>query len=69
MRAEVHGGGRANLHLACAIPNNTYYESLIVCNSIDIEAGIGSDGCISPPRMPGIGWKQEVSDECSVTPE
>ena len=27
MRAEVHGGGLPNLHLACAIPNNTYYES------------------------------------------
>src|SRR5690606_10156577 len=29
MRAEVHGMGLANLHLACAIPNNTYYEQLV----------------------------------------
>ncbi len=56
MRAEVHGGGPANLHLACAIPNTTYYESLIFSNPIDVEAGIGRDGMISPPDAPGIGW-------------
>ena len=56
MRAEVHGGGPANLHLACAIPNTTYYESLVTCLPIDVEPGIGRDGCISPPNVPGIGW-------------
>jgi L-alanine-DL-glutamate epimerase-like enolase superfamily enzyme len=56
MRAEVHGGGPANLHLACAIPNTTYYESLITSNPIEVEPGIGRDGMISPPQVPGIGW-------------
>jgi L-alanine-DL-glutamate epimerase-like enolase superfamily enzyme len=56
MRAEVHGGGPANLHLACAIPNTTYYESLVYSNPIDVEPGIGRDGMISPPQVPGIGW-------------
>jgi len=56
MRAEVHGGGLANLHLACAIPNTTYYESLVRTNPIRVETGIGRDGCISPPDVPGIGW-------------
>jgi len=56
MRAEVHGGGLANLHLACAIPNTTYYESLVRTNPIRVETGIGPDGCISPPGVPGIGW-------------
>jgi L-alanine-DL-glutamate epimerase-like enolase superfamily enzyme len=56
MRAEVHGGGPANLALACAIPNTTWYESLIYSNPIDVEAGIGRDGAISPPNVPGIGW-------------
>lgn len=56
MRAEVHGGGPPNLHLACAIPNTTYYESLVRTNPIRVEAGIGPDGCISPPEVPGIGW-------------
>src|SRR4051794_34179297 len=35
MRAEVHGGGLANLAIACAIPNNTFYESLVY--SLDLE--------------------------------
>jgi L-alanine-DL-glutamate epimerase-like enolase superfamily enzyme len=59
-RAEVHGGGLPNLHLACAIPNTTYYETLIFANPINIEAGIGSDGAISPPDLPGIGWGWEA---------
>jgi L-alanine-DL-glutamate epimerase-like enolase superfamily enzyme len=59
LRAEVHGGGLANLHLACAIPNTTYYESLIPCNPIVVESGIGPDGAISPPHVPGIGWTEE----------
>jgi L-alanine-DL-glutamate epimerase-like enolase superfamily enzyme len=56
MRAEVHGGGLANLHLACAIPNTTYYESLVKSNPIIVEPGIGRDGAISPPQVPGVGW-------------
>lgn len=56
MRAEVHGGGLPNLHLACAIPNTTYYESLVDAIDIVVEPGIGRDGCISPPSVPGIGW-------------
>lgn len=56
MRAEVHGGGLPNLHLACAIPNTTYYESLVYSTKVVVEEGIGRDGCISPPAMPGIGW-------------
>lgn len=56
MRAEVHGGGMANLAIACAIPNTTWYESLVKTNPIMVEPGIGRDGCISPPDVPGIGW-------------
>ena len=43
--------------LACAIPNTTYYESLVASLPIDIESGIGNDGAISPPQVPGIGWE------------
>jgi len=56
MRAEVHGGGPPNLNLACAIPNTTYYESLVYSSPIEVETGIGRDGCISPAQVPGIGW-------------
>ena len=30
MYAEVHGGGPANLHLGLALPNNRYYEDLVI---------------------------------------
>lgn len=58
MRAEVHGGGLANLHLACAIPNTTYYESLVTTNPIQVEPGIRPDGTIAAPQVPGIGWDE-----------
>ncbi|MGH2531527.1 MAG: enolase C-terminal domain-like protein [Thermomicrobiales bacterium] len=58
MRAEVHGGGLPNLHLACAIPNTTYFETIIPANPIVVEPGIGRDGCISPPHVAGIGWEE-----------
>jgi L-alanine-DL-glutamate epimerase-like enolase superfamily enzyme len=58
MRAEVHGGGLPNIHLACAIPNTTYYESLVHSLTLEVEPGIGRDGCISPPKTPGIGWPE-----------
>jgi L-alanine-DL-glutamate epimerase-like enolase superfamily enzyme len=61
LRAEVHGGGPANLHLACAIPNTTYYESLVTSNPIDVEKGIGRDGMIGPPQAPGIGWPDDIA--------
>ena len=58
LRAEVHGGGLPNLHLACAIPNTTYYESLVTANPIVVEEGIAPDGAISPPQVSGIGWPE-----------
>ncbi|HEV2109142.1 MAG TPA: enolase C-terminal domain-like protein [Thermomicrobiales bacterium] len=60
LRAEVHGGGPPNLHLACAIPNTTYYESLVTSNPIAVEKGIGRDGMIGPPQTPGIGWPEDA---------
>lgn len=59
MRAEVHGGGHANLHLCAAIPNNSYYEQLVI-NSEQIKAlkkqGELSivDGYVTAPDTPGI---------------
>ncbi len=59
LRAEVHGGGLPNLHVCCAIPNTTYYESLVYTNPIRVESGIGRDGLIHAPTGPGIGWLNE----------
>ncbi len=42
MNAEVHGGGPANLHLALGIPNNTYYEDLVI--SVEQVRDVASRG-------------------------
>jgi len=60
MRAQVHGGGWANAHLCAAIPNNDYYEELVV-NTEQIKALKNSgplsvvDGYITVPDEPGLG--------------
>ncbi len=62
MTAEVHGGGPANLQIALAIRNNSYYESLIPCNPIVVEPGIAHDGTIGAPELPGVGFDVDVRD-------
>jgi L-alanine-DL-glutamate epimerase-like enolase superfamily enzyme len=59
MRAQVHGSGYANLHLCAAIPNNDYYEILVI-NSDQIK-GLKTitelpiiDGYVTAPDKPGI---------------
>src|SRR5438876_1775321 len=67
MRAQVHGGGYANAHLCAAIPNNDYYEELVI-NTEQIR-GLATagplrvvDGSITVPDEPGIAphpdWKE-----------
>ncbi|MBB6421919.1 L-alanine-DL-glutamate epimerase-like enolase superfamily enzyme [Streptomyces sp. AK010] len=55
IRAEVHGNTIANRHLCMAIPNTTYYESLVTSNPVRREWGIDGSGVVSAPPDPGIG--------------
>ena len=55
LRAEVHGGGLVHAHLALAIPNTTYYESLVRANPIVREPLVGADGLVRLPDGPGFG--------------
>lgn len=67
MRAQVHGGGWGNLQLCAAIPNNDYYEQLVV-DSEQIRGlkDMGPlsivDGYVTAPDTPGVGpqpdWDQ-----------
>ena len=59
LRAEVHGGGAVNTHLCMAIPNTTYYESLVMTNPDGIHAAaefqvvgkyVGTDTGLPPAR-------------------
>ncbi|WP_214322690.1 enolase C-terminal domain-like protein [Nonomuraea sediminis] len=56
LRAEVHGTGVVNAHLCMAIPNTTYYESLVYTNPVIREPAIGPDGLLRAPTGPGIGY-------------
>ncbi|GLV55754.1 mandelate racemase [Dictyobacter sp. S3.2.2.5] len=55
MRAEVHGGGLVHQHLCMAIPNTTYYESLVMTNPVVREPDVDEHGLVHAPTAPGIG--------------
>jgi L-alanine-DL-glutamate epimerase-like enolase superfamily enzyme len=55
LRAEVHGGGLPNLHLCMAIPNTTYYESLVMTNPATREPLVDANGLVHAPTAPGNG--------------
>lgn len=59
LRAEVHSGGLANLHLCMSIPNTTYYESHVTSNPAVREPLVDSDGLVHAPTRPGIGYGEE----------
>jgi L-alanine-DL-glutamate epimerase-like enolase superfamily enzyme len=55
LRAEVHGGGLPNVHLCMAIPNTTYYESLVMENPVVKDPIVDSRGLVHAPAGPGVG--------------
>ncbi len=67
MKAEVHGGGLANLHLCLAIPNTTYYEDLVTSVEQVRNKRSGDipfrDGWVSlPAGLAGVGWELDIDD-------
>ncbi len=63
IRAEVHGGGIIHQHLCMAIPNTTYYESIVMTNPVVREACVDEQGLVHAPAGPGIGHKIPLVDE------
>lgn len=59
LRAEIHGGGLVNTHLAMVIPNTTYYESFIGRNPIEGEPAVTAEGTVLAPTAIGVGWERE----------
>ncbi|MDQ1549314.1 MAG: hypothetical protein QOD27_972 [Microbacteriaceae bacterium] len=55
LRAEVHGSDIPNHHLCMAIPNTTYYESLVTSSTVVREHHVDASGLVHAPRGPGIG--------------
>lgn len=60
LRAEIHGSDGPNRHLCMAIPNTTYYESLITSTTVHRERHVDSDGLVHAPLGPGIGLPLEL---------
>jgi L-alanine-DL-glutamate epimerase-like enolase superfamily enzyme len=56
LRAEVTGGGLPDVHLCMAIPNTTYYESLVMENPVVQSSLVDRDGLVHAPTEPGIGY-------------
>ncbi|WP_285567681.1 enolase C-terminal domain-like protein [Streptomyces sp. RTGN2] len=54
LRAEVHGSDLPNHHLCMAIPNTTYYESLVTSAHVVRERHVDADGLVHAPTAPGI---------------
>ena len=55
LRAEVHGPTETAVHLCMAIPNCTYYESLVTSNPVTREATRRAGR--SRPRPDGAGHR------------
>ena len=57
LRAEVHGSDIINTHLCMAIPNTTYYESLVRTNPVVREARVDANGLVHAPTAVGVGFE------------
>ena len=55
LRAEVHGMGNYSQHLCMAIPNTTYYESLVTSTEVIREAVVDAHGLVHAPEGIGLG--------------
>jgi L-alanine-DL-glutamate epimerase-like enolase superfamily enzyme len=62
LRAEVHGPTETAVHLCMAIPNCTYYESLVTSNPVAREPRVGPDGHVQAPTEPGIALPPFVAE-------
>lgn len=62
MKAQVHGYGLPNLHLACAIPNNDYFEVLVGDEPAHFYWDVDSDGFVHISDTPGIGDAPDWSE-------
>ena len=67
LRAEVHGPTEPAVHLCMAIPNCTYYESLVKSNPVAREPRVGPDGLVHAPTEPGIALPDVVHEARSAT--
>jgi L-alanine-DL-glutamate epimerase-like enolase superfamily enzyme len=56
LKAELHGPGPVQRHLAQSIMNTSYFESFVWGNPIRVLGNPGTDGLVHAPDVPGVGW-------------
>ncbi|MEO1104506.1 MAG: enolase C-terminal domain-like protein [Pseudomonadota bacterium] len=73
MRAQVHGMGWGNAQICAAIPNNDFYEQIIVDEAhVNALASVAElpivDGALTVPDTPGLGteYDWDVLDKTAV---
>jgi L-alanine-DL-glutamate epimerase-like enolase superfamily enzyme len=54
LRAEVHGPEITSRHLCMAIPNTTYFESLVTSTTVIKRPEVDLEGFVHAPSEPGI---------------
>ncbi|HEX4832472.1 MAG TPA: enolase C-terminal domain-like protein [Trebonia sp.] len=54
IRAEVHGPEITSRHLCMAVPNTTYFESLITSTTVTKKPEVDLQGFVHAPAGPGI---------------
>jgi L-alanine-DL-glutamate epimerase-like enolase superfamily enzyme len=62
IKLHAWGDARRDARLCEAIRNNSFYESLIICNPIEVEPGIDANGQIGGPQAPGVGFAVDEAE-------
>jgi L-alanine-DL-glutamate epimerase-like enolase superfamily enzyme len=68
LRAEVLGDEIPSRHLAMAISNTTYYESLVTANPVRPKAEVDAEGFVHAPAGPGIALPAGLDYPAELTP-
>jgi L-alanine-DL-glutamate epimerase-like enolase superfamily enzyme len=68
VRAEVLGDEVPSRHLSMAIPNTTFYESLITSNDVRKKPEIDSEGFVHAPSSPGIALPEGLDYPAVLKP-
>ncbi len=68
LRAEVHGSDIVNAHLCMAIPNTSYYESLITSNQVQKKPEVDAGGLVHAPTSPGIALPAGLDYPAALQP-
>jgi L-alanine-DL-glutamate epimerase-like enolase superfamily enzyme len=68
IRAEVHSSEITSQHLCMAIPNTTYYESLITSTSVTKKPEVDHEGFVHAPTDPGIALPAGLDYPAALQP-